>query len=100
MSGGLNRQEGTVDASATHVLAAGFESRADAEDAERELRATLDLEDADLRLAHLGGDAGDGFAAVVGGRFHSYRVKFVRDVFEHHGGVILTDVPGKWVGAT
>ena len=83
-----------------HVLAAGFASRDEAAAAELELRDALDLGDADVRLEGLGGDAGRaGYAAVLGGRFRSHRTAFVRGVFERHGGVVLTAVPERWLGA-
>jgi hypothetical protein len=82
------------------VLAAGFASRTDAALAGRELRDALDLGDADLRLANLGGDAGQaGYAAVLGGRFRSDQIAFAQEVLERHGGVILTAVPEAWMGA-
>ena len=81
------------------VLAAGFAKRDGASAAAAELRRVLDVGDQDLSIDEVGGteEFVDGATFVLGGRIRESRLEEVQTILRRHGGVILTEVPERWV---
>jgi hypothetical protein len=81
------------------LLAAGFPDRVDASSAAAELRRVLDVGDQDLSMDEVGGteEFVDGATIVLGGRIRESRLEEVQTILRRHGGVILTEVPERWV---
>ena len=76
------------------VVAAAFPAFGDAAAAESELRAQLDVEDADISVAAAGGDRGRrGLRALLAGRFRGHRRQIVDDVVRRHRGIVVEDLP-------
>ena len=81
------------------VLAAGFKERVRASSAAAELRRVLDVDDQDLSIHEVGGteEFVDGATVVLGGRIRESRLDEVQTILRRHGGVLLTEVPERWV---
>lgn len=77
------------------VLGYGFESEAEASEAERTLVETYGLGTSDAQLADL---AGNGVVLAV--RAREENLDAVRSVLEQHGGERLVDVDERWTGLT
>jgi hypothetical protein len=88
-----------VPDSILEVLAAGFPERVGAFAAVAELRRVLDVGDQDLSIDEVGASEEfvDGATIVVGGRIRESRLQEVHKILRRHGGVILTEVPERWV---
>jgi hypothetical protein len=74
-------------------MAAAFAEPAEAEAAEAELRASLDVGPADIALAPVGGDpARSGLRALLAGRFRQHRTHLVESIVRRNRGRVLEDV--------
>jgi hypothetical protein len=53
----------------------------------------------DLSVDDVGGDPEfvDGASVVMAGRIREYRLDLVHEIVERHQGVLLTNVPERWV---
>ena len=82
------------------LLAAGFVEASDAEAAERDLRAALDVGAQDVSVAAVGGtpEFKNGYRFVLGGHIRAARVEFVESIVRRYGGEILTELPAAWAG--
>jgi hypothetical protein len=81
------------------MLAAGFPDGVGASTAAAELRRVLDVADRDLSIHEVGGtdEFVDGATVILGGRIRESRLEEVQTILRRHGGVILTEVPERWV---
>jgi hypothetical protein len=88
------------DAGSMQLLAAGFVEASDAQAAERDLRAALDVEAQDVSISAVGGtpEFKNGYRYVLGGHIRAARVQFVESVVRRYGGEILTELPAAWAG--
>ena len=76
------------------LVAAAFRDEEAATLAEADLRQRLDVGDADIARAPVGGDVmRSGRQAVLAGRFREHRRPEIEQIIRAHGGTIVDDLP-------